>query len=283
MGASRPGREALPCPQMSRPPDPKASSQSPGGGRPPRSPCVVVAVHDVAPSTLDEVVWLLERLDALGVTRRTLLAIPDEGGRGALRPADPTAALLRAEIARGGELIQHGLTHRVDGRLGGPWPTRLRGRLMAPDVAEFLALEPTEMVERLVRGRSILAEATGVEPCGFCAPGWLSRPGLAGALRTAGFAFDVGLVRVHDLSGERWLPAPSVGYMGAAGLHEALATVGGGLSLLSASWLPGIDAIQVFLHPQGASRSPGATRALAILRRLLKTRRLISYAQLVAA
>jgi uncharacterized protein len=268
---------------MSRPPDPKASSPSPGGGRPHRSPCVLVAVHDVAPSTLDEVVWLLERLDELGVTRRTLLAIPEEDGRAALRAADATASLLAAEIARGGELVQHGLTHRVEGRLGGPWPTRLRGHLMAPDVAEFLALEPTKMVERLVRGRSILAEATGVEPSGFCAPGWLSRPGLAGALRTVGFAFDVGLLRVHDLTDDRWLPAPSVGYMGAAGLHEALATVGGGLSLLSASWLPGIDAIQVFLHPQGASRSPAAARALAILERLLKTCRPISYAQLIAS
>jgi uncharacterized protein len=243
----------------------------------------VVAVHDVAPSTLDEVRWLLARLDALGVTHRTLLAIPDQDGRRPLSAADATAALLRAEIDRGGEVLQHGLTHRADGRLRGPWPTRLRGRLMAPRVAEFLALDATGMIERLARGRSILTEATGVEPTGFCAPGWLSGPGLPDALRSVGFAFDVGLVRVHDLSGDRRIPAPSVGFMGAGGLHEGLSLVGGALSLLSGSWLPGVETIQVFLHPQGASRSAAAARALAILERLLRTRRPISYAQLVAS
>src|SRR5574337_225890 len=213
---------------------------------------LVVAVHDVAPSTVSEVAWLSARLDELGVSRRTLLAIPDEGGRGPLRRGDATSALLASEADRGAEIVLHGLTHRLSGALRGPWLDRLRAELLAPTAAEFQTLTPTAMAERLVRGRSVLTEAVGVVPVGFCAPAWLAAPGLSEALRREGFGFEIGLLGVRGLQGRgRWLWAPSVGSMGVGGWHEGLVAVGGTLSLAAeASW-PTISALQVFLHPQG--------------------------------
>ena len=244
---------------------------------------LVVAVHDVAPSTLSDVGWLLARLDGLGASPRTLLAIPDEGGRGPLRRGDETSALLATEAGRGAEIVLHGLTHRRSGALRGPWSDRLRTRLFAPAAAEFQTLTPTAMAERVARGRSILAEAVGVAPLGFCAPAWLAAPGLSDALRREGFGFEIGLLGVRGLDGPgRWVRAPSVGSMGVGGLHEALVAVGGTLSLAAEAWWPGIDALQVFLHPQGAARARSAARALRILERLLRTHPLVSYAQLVA-
>lgn len=254
--------------------DPKASAAS----------RVVVAVHDVAPSTLAEVVWLLDRLDGLGVTQRALLAIPDEGGHGPLRRGEETAALLAAEIGHGAEVVLHGLTHERAGAMRGPWPDRVRAQIFAARAAEFQALTPTAMAERLLRGRSVITEAVGVAPAGFCAPAWLAGPGLTEALRGEGFAFEVGLLGVRRLDPpERWLRAPSVGAMGVGGFHESLVAVGGTLSLAAAAWLPGVTALQVFLHPQGAPRAPAVARSLHLLERLLRSRRAVTYAQLVAA
>ncbi|HEX5396787.1 MAG TPA: DUF2334 domain-containing protein, partial [Candidatus Limnocylindria bacterium] len=88
---------------------------------------LVVSVHDVAPSTLPDVQWLLERLDALGVRPRALNVIPREADNGDIRDCPALVALLRREAAAGSEIVLHGYSHRAAGPLRGGFGSRLRG------------------------------------------------------------------------------------------------------------------------------------------------------------
>lgn len=242
---------------------------------------LVVSVHDVAPSTLAGVRWLLGRLDALGVAPRVLKAIPLEGGdAGAdLRRHPEVGALLREEAARGSEIVLHGYTHRAAGPPRGDPLLRLRARLFAAPVAEFLGLEAGAIRERLLAGRAVLRDV-GVEARGFCAPGWLAGPGVRPALAELGFRYDLGMLAIRDLERGRTLRVPSLGYMGAGGAYEEAVAVAGGLTL--AAW-SGAPALRLFLHPQGAPDSAACRRSLRVLARLLRGRRPVTYGHLLDA
>lgn len=240
-------------------------------------PRLVVAIHDVAPTTLPDVRWLLSALDGLGVRPRVLLAIPDEAGAGDLRAAPELVDLLRSEADAGSEIVQHGCLHRVTGNLRGPVLSRARARLFAARDAEFLSLDRAGTIERLVRGRTILGDI-GLEVQGFCAPAWLADGGLGPVLGQLGYRYDLGMYRVTDLTRgrRRWLPA--IGYLGAGGVQERLVGLGG---LASMAALRLTRAGQVFLHPQGASGSRDCARVLHTLERLQGERGLVTYRELL--
>ena len=61
---------------------------------------MVVSVHDVAPGTLEEVRYLLRRLDAIGVGRRVLKVVP-AATDGGLAGNPELLALLGEEVALG--------------------------------------------------------------------------------------------------------------------------------------------------------------------------------------
>ena len=239
---------------------------------------LIVAVHDVAASTLDEVRWLLGRLDDAGVPRRVLKVIPGE-------PATPDRvadlrALLAEEAAAGSEIVLHGWTHRADGRpRGGAWD-RLRTRLFAGDAAEFMAIDAAEMGRRIACGRQWLAEI-GLGAQGFCPPGWLAAPGLATAARAEGFRYLVLLRGLRDLRDGRWLVLPPRGYMGTGAVQERLVGVGG--TVLSRPLIAALrsPAQRIFLHPQGASRARACATTLAEVGRLARRHPVTTYSALL--
>lgn len=243
-------------------------------GAPARGHELVVSVHDVAPSTLPEVRWLLGALDGIGARPRALLVIPSEPVRPLSEDPD-LIELLRSEAAAGAEIVQHGYSHHRSGLFRGPWPDRLRGRLFARHGAEFLALDPTAMRNRLERGRAELA-ALGLPTAGFCAPGWLAAPGLSDELVGLGFRYLVGFATVTDVARRRRILAPSGGFMGAP-RDEGLVQIETGLARAIALQSP----FQLFLHPQGADRSRDCARVLTLLERQLRSRRLVTYEELL--
>lgn len=253
----------------------KALSRLRGGGA---GIDVVVSIHDLAPSLLREVRWLLAQLDRIGARPRVLKVVPLENGEHDLRCAPALVQLLQQEAAAGSEIVLHGCTHLAAGPLQGPWDLRLRGRLFAGPAAEFLSLDREAMAARVAMGSAILADV-GLRVQGFCAPAWLAPPALSSVLRQQGFRYLAGMASVRDLHSSRLLRLPWLGYMGAGRVQERLIGLGGRIGLLLAARAP---AVKVFLHPQGARDSEPCRKTLDTLAALLKERRPVTYAELLA-
>jgi len=242
-----------------------------------------VSVHDVAPTTIDEVRWLLARLDAAGVTRRVLKVIPGEPvGDPAADPARQAvlAELVTAEAQRGSEIVLHGWTHRATRPIRGSAADRLRARLFAGDAPEFLALDRPAMDERLRAGLAWLA-ALGVTPTGFCAPAWLAAPELAPAARAAGFRYLVWLRGLRDLRSGSWLTLPPIGYLGAGRGQEVLVRLGGALLSRPLHAALRSPAHRIVLHPQRAVTSRACHRVLEAVAALGRRHRAVTYAELL--
>lgn len=240
---------------------------------------LIVAIHDVAPSELSEVRWLLGQLDALGVSRRVLKVIPAPPGDG---DSSHVLTLLRDEVARGSEVVVHGWTHVTSGQLRGSLPDRIRGRLFAGDAAEFLSLDDAEVGRRVAAGRSWLRE-NGLSATGFCPPGWLATEALPSALREAGYRYEVTLRGLRDLARRRWIVLPPVGYMGAGPGQERLIRLGAAVLSRPLRRLLGTEVHRVFLHPQGASRSRDCRRILAEIGNLARGHQSATYGELIDA
>lgn len=242
---------------------------------------LIVAVHDVAPSTLSEVRWLLSRLDEMGVRPRVLKVVPGEPGitdegRGEL------AALVGAEAAAGSEIVLHGWTHRAAGTYRGSLADRLRARLFAGDAAEFLALQPDGMRTRLADGRAWLA-GIGLDATGFCAPGWLWTPELPAAAREAGFRYLVGLRGLIDLRDGGRIDLAPIGFMGGTASAQAAWRLGEVLIWRPMAALRRDRPRRFFIHPQGAPRSRACARVLREIGRAARTHRSITFSELLDA
>jgi predicted deacetylase len=133
------------------------------------------------------------------------------------------------------------------------------------------------MAERLGRGRQILRDL-GVEPHGFCAPGWLASAQLPSLLKRLGFRYYVSMLTVRDLTAGHTLLTPWMGYMGAGAGQERLIRLGGGVV---ATLAPVASATKVFFHPQGAIASPDCAHMLHMVTRLARSRRLVTFGDLV--
>ncbi|MDE3192928.1 MAG: DUF2334 domain-containing protein [Chloroflexota bacterium] len=229
---------------------------------------VVVSVYDVSSSTLEDSRWIIERLDRLGARPLVVHVIPSP-------PSAALADLVRAERQRGSQIALHGVTHRAEGAARGPVLVRARAALFAGGGAEMLTVDPSRLADHLRRGRALLAEL-GADSDAFCAPGWLSPPGVAAALRAAGLRYQVGMWTVTDVVAERVVWTMPLGYMGVGGVHEGIVTAISGFTLAVRRHVPVVAA---FLHPQGASSSRAAARTLDAIRRLLTERRPATYAE----
>jgi predicted deacetylase len=237
----------------------------------------VVSIHDIAPSTIDDVRWLLAQLDGLAASPRVLKVIPDEGGVADVSRDPALIDLLRRETDGGSEVVQHGCTHRAAGRIRGAWPDRLLARLFAARDAEFVTLSRPAARERLAAGR-VMLERAGFRPDGFCAPGWLGAAALEDDLRAAGFRYSLRTESVRDLSTGRLTLAPAVGFGGGGPRIEALRAVA---NAAVTRWPAPPRVLRVFLHPQGARTSAANARVLRDLPRWLEGRRIVTYAELL--
>lgn len=245
---------------------------------------LVVSIHDVDPSSLDEVRWLLARLDELAIRPRVLKVIPAPDGVEISEPAAPElVALLRAEQAAGSEVVVHGYTHRTAGHLRGDGIATLRARLFAPRDAELLSVDHAEGARRLAAGRAAL-EGLGLAADGFCAPAWLFPHWLEDAARAAGYRHVIGLLQLSDLGRGRHRPVPAFGYLGADWLQERLVGMGGDFSVTLHRWLADrVPDLRAFLHPAGASSSADCARTLERIARLAAHEPLTTYRGLLEA
>lgn len=240
-------------------------------------PRLIATIHDVSPPALDEVRRLLQLLDALEVRPRVLKVIPNADGAHAVADATELVHLLQVEAAAGSEIVLHGYTHRASGPARGPLLTRLRARLFAGSAAELLSLNALEQAERIAAGQRSLA-ALGLQPRGFCAPGWLAPTGIRSLLRRLGFRYYVGLSTLDDLRTGRRQWTPWIGYLGADPWQERLIRLAGAVQGAAFGSAP---VVKVFLHPRRSPKAPGFQSVIEVLARLVRQRQPTTFSQLL--
>lgn len=163
---------------------------------------LLVAIHDVAPATLEAVSSWRHRMASAGVGPVTLLVVPDHHRRGRAIECAATVRWLRRRVAAGDEIALHGHYH-LESRRGQRWsPVEARARAGSAGEAECLFQSPDERERMLTVERGLLERAVGAPLRGFVAPAWLEPRGMSAALGRAGFDWHEGATWIEDLVGE---------------------------------------------------------------------------------
>ncbi len=122
-----------------------------------------MTIHDIEPRTFQRIREIREWLGLRHVDRVTLAVIPAADLHSIGTRAPLLASWLRAQVARGDAIAQHGLRHRGAG-------------------PEFADLDLEESRGRVDAGRNLLRESE-LDPHGFIAPAYDYTPALVSVLR----------------------------------------------------------------------------------------------------
>jgi predicted deacetylase len=188
---------------------------------------LVVAIHDVAPSTLAEVGRWRELAAGLAPAPVSLLVVPRYHGRESWR-AGPARAWLRERERAGDELVLHGYAHM---RPGGRDGRELAGRPGA-QIADLLH----DALEEMARA--------GIPTDGFIAPSYSHPAAVDGCCRDAGIGWWATRWTLSSPAGHR--PLPSLG-LGASTPGRRLLSPWA--ARLAARALAAAPAVRLDLHP----------------------------------
>ena len=195
---------------------------------------LVVSIHDVAPSTLEE-----------SETWRGL--VPRYEGRDSWRAgADRAWARRRADA--GDELVLHGYSHlRPGGRHG----------------AELAGRSDHEVRASIVEGLEEL-RAAGLDPAGFIAPAYAHPPAADAICRAAGLGWWATRASLRWEGGRRSLPSLGLGV--STGPRRALSPA---IARASARALERVAVVRLDLHPADLRHRRLARAGRELLARLL--------------
>ncbi len=169
---------------------------------------LVVSVHDVAPPHLDRVQRMLEALAGVGVSRRSLLVIPNFQGRWPIDRDEAFCAALRGFRSGGDEIVLHGYEHVGVGAPRG-LAARFKNRWFTEDEGEFLSLDYPSARRRIEQGLEIVGRAE-LDVEGFVAPAWLINADGLRAARDCGLQYTNSYASLSDLPGQRSYVSPSL-------------------------------------------------------------------------
>jgi hypothetical protein len=159
---------------------------------------LVVSVHDVAPATRPRVEKMLKALTRLGVSRASLLVVPDYHRAGRSLGDSVFVSWLQGLQTLGHEIVIHGFYHQRARRELESARQKLVTRVYTADEGEFYDLD-YEGALRLLREAQNEFSARGIHPVGFIAPAWLLGAEAQRAVMAAGFRYTTTLRGVRDL------------------------------------------------------------------------------------
>lgn len=166
------------------------------------SPAVVVSIHDVSLLTWRRTSEILGDLASTGITRVSLLVIPNHHRKGLISSDPEFVQWLTHECMNGREAVLHGYCHLRDNRSDdGAWK-RLVTRSYTAGEGEFFDLEESAAADLLLRGRMAF-ENCGLACTGFIAPAWLLGEAAERAVRAAGFEYTTRIATVSDFRSKK--------------------------------------------------------------------------------
>ena len=183
---------------------PGRSIESTSGGK-----ALVVSLHDVSPHTWEPCKRILAELNRIGVSRASLLVIPDHHRRGHFLQHPAFCEWLKEQVAAGHEVVLHGYFHlrktRTDENFRSRWIT---GTYTAGE-GEFFDLPYDAARELARRGRDEFKQA-GLNSTGFIAPAWLLGEEAERAIGDLDFIYTTRIGGVLDLQQRRFHPSQSL-------------------------------------------------------------------------
>ena len=161
---------------------------------------LVVSLHDVSPLTREVFTAMLRELAEVGVTKTSLLVIPNHHHRGHMLEDAGFCRWVEGLAKAGHEVVIHGYYHQRPPR--GDETTRQRWitGVYTMGEGEFYDLSRDEATELLTRAKEDFAKLDVPAPTGFIAPAWLLGQAAAGAVKKAGFLYTTYLRYVHSVA-----------------------------------------------------------------------------------
>jgi hypothetical protein len=239
-------------------------------------PALVVSIHDVSPLTRATVSAMLGDLAAAGVSRTSLLVIPNHHHKAPVADDPGFGAWLRAQS--GHEMVLHGYYHqRPPGARG--WKNRLITEQYTAGEGEFFDLTEDEAYSRVENGRREL-RTLGADPVGFIAPAWLLGAAAEHGVRRAGFRYTTRLKTVKDLTTGRETVSQSLVWSVRAAWRRVVSL---GWNAFLFRRLTANRLVRVGLHPPDWQHPAIRRQTLQLIRRATAGRRVATYAEWMEA
>lgn len=182
---------------------------------------LVVSLHDVSPHTWEPCRQILAELSRIGISRTSLLVIPDHHRRGHILRHPAFCEWLREQVAAGHEAVLHGYFHLREPRAGDSARSRWITGTYTAGEGEFFDLPFHEAREIARRGREEFRQA-GLNPSGFIAPAWLLGGEAERAIAWAGFRYTTRIGEVLELQPRRHHASQSLCWSVRAAWRRAL-------------------------------------------------------------
>lgn len=235
---------------------------------------VNVSLHDVTPAYEAEIKSLFGLIREAGVTRGSMLVVPDFHGRAPLEPESAFVDWLRARAADGWEVVLHGLTHAEapDGIDRGTFGQQLVSRYYTNREGEFYRLSGRDARIRIESGLAMLTTCR-LKTAGFVAPAWLLGGRARAVLDEFNFSFTTALTGIHDLESDIFHAAPALCFSSRSPWRVALSRLV--VPVLAGFWSRRLM-VRLVLHPADAHQSAILNLTVRLLRGMLAYRRQIT-------
>jgi predicted deacetylase len=241
--------------------------------RPPER-TLVVSLHDVSPLTRDVFAAMLSELKALGVSRCSLLVIPDHHARGHMLSDAGFCRWLEALAGQGHELVIHGYFHQRQAKPAENLRDRWMTSIYTKGEGEFYDQPKDEAAALLARAKADFAQLDAPKPTGFIAPAWLLGAGAAEAVREAGFRYTSYLTGVEDFSSGEFIKSRSMVYS-CRNAWRRICSLGWNASL--ARRLDSNPLLRIGLHPPDYRHAAVWRQIRGIVSRLVEGRSVSTY------
>ena len=241
-------------------------------------PAFVVSMHDVSPLTQDVFAAMLDDLRSLGLTKCSLLVIPDHHHRRHFLTDVPFCHWLEDLARDGHELVIHGYYHQRDARPSESLPQRVVTSMYTLGEGEFYDLSKPEAARLLALAQEEFRDLRAPAPSGFIAPAWLLGDEAAAAVREAGFAYTTWLRGVEDLTRGEFLASQSLVYSCRNAWRRSVSLAWNGFLFRRLRRNP---LIRLGLHPPDFQYERIWEQIRRIVRETLQEREAMTYAEFV--
>ncbi|MET1081297.1 MAG: DUF2334 domain-containing protein [Pseudomonas sp.] len=225
---------------------------------------VSLVLHDASPLSWAAYRSFVEAVDAFGHVPITWLVVPDFHHRQPLAAHPGFCRYLDVRLARGDEVVLHGLYHCDEG----PPPASLSQwfmRRVYTREGEFHGLDQTAALARLQTGIELFRRL-GWPLQGFVAPAWLMSAGTRQALAHCGLVYTSDRQRLYRLPGFSPVAAPSLVWSARSGWRR-----GASWLLSEAAWrhYRSASLLRLGVHPVDLRHAVARDYWLRLLRQAL--------------